>query len=105
MTVLSPYEGLGERERAIFATADALARGPLAEAEAMADDAEGERHLRKAAQAEGLFDLAQRSEREALLSLARDAFLRIVAGLREQESLAPRGAWSLRWSPVLGSGG
>ena len=38
-------------------------------------------------------------------ALARDAFLRIVAGLREQESLAPRGAWSLRWSPVLGSGG
>lgn len=69
MTVLSPYEGLGEREQAIFAAADALARGPLAEAEAMADDAAGEQHLRAAAQAAGLFDLAQRPKREALLPL------------------------------------
>ena len=69
MTALLPYEGLGEREQAIFAAADALARGPLAEAETMADDAEGEQHLRRAAQAAGLFDLAQRPPQEALLSL------------------------------------
>ena len=69
MTVLSPFEGLGEREQAIFAAADALARGALAEAEAMPEATEGEEHLRAAAQAAGLFDLAQRPERETLLSL------------------------------------
>ncbi|MFZ8931845.1 MAG: leucyl/phenylalanyl-tRNA--protein transferase [Pseudomonadales bacterium] len=37
--------------------------------------------------------------------LARDAFLRIVAGLTGQESLAPQGPWTLRWSAVLGSEG
>jgi len=69
VTVLSPFEGLGEREQAIFAAADALARGALAEAEAMPEDGPGEQHLRAAAQAAGLFDLAQRPERETLLSL------------------------------------
>lgn len=102
MTVLSPYEGLGEKERAIFATADALARGPLAEAEAMADDAEGERHLRKAAQAEGLFDLAQRSGREALLSLVvvRER-LAATGGRRRHAALGPSPGLLQQASPAL----
>ena len=102
MTLLAPYEGLGEREQAIFAAADALARGPLVEAEAMAEDAEGEQHLRAAAQAEGLFDLAQRPERETLLSLVvvRER-LAATGARRRHAALGPSPGLLQHASPAL----
>ncbi len=102
MTVLSPFEGLGEREQAIFAAADALARGALAEAEAMPEDGPGEQHLRAAAQAAGLFDLAQRPEREALLSLVvvRER-LAATGAQRRHAALGPSPGLLQQASPAL----
>ena len=102
MTVLSPFEGLGDRERAIFAAADALARGAVAEAEAMPEATEGEQHLRAAAQAAGLFDLAQRSEREALLALVvvRER-LAATGAQRRHAALGPSPGLLQQASPAL----
>lgn len=102
MTVLSPFEGLRDREQAIFAAADALARGALAEAEAMTDDAKGEQHLRAAAKAAGLFDLAQRPEREALLSLVvvRER-LAATGAQRRHAALGPSPGLLQQASPAL----
>ena len=102
MTVLAPFEGLGEREQAIFASADALARGALAEAEAMPEDSAGEQHLRAAAQAAGLFDLAQRPERETLLSLVvvRER-LAATGARRRHAALGPSPGLLQQASPAL----
>ena len=102
MTVLSPFEGLGDRERAIFAAADALARGAVAEAEAMPEATQGEQHLRAAAQAAGLFDLAQRSEREALLALVvvRER-LAATGAQRRHAALGPSPGLLQQASPAL----
>ena len=102
MTVLSPFEGLGDRERAIFAAADALARGAVAKAEAMPEATVGEQHLRAAAQAAGLFDLAQRSERETLLALVvvRER-LAATGAQRRHAALGPSPGLLQQASPAL----